>query len=156
MIGINGFLSLVLHTILHHSVTKFTPYELLYGRIAKIPRILQQKPQLLYNYENLVHDFRQKLQVAWQQAKERLQVNKAKQCEKVNKNRNCKQYVVGDLVLVYNEQRNKLDSLWNGPYEVKEINGMNVTLSKLGTTGKKQIKTHVNRTKPYVTGSVET
>ena len=139
-----------------HTVTKFTPYELLFGRIAKIPGMLQQKPQPLYNYENLVHEFRQKFQVAWQQAKERLQVNKVKQCEKVNKTRNCKQYEVGDLVLVYNEQRNKLDPLWKGPYEVKEINGTNVTLTKIGTTGKKQVKTHVNRTKPYVTGSVET
>jgi hypothetical protein len=135
-----------------HTVTKFTPYELLFGRKANIPGTLQQKPQPLYNYESLVHDIKQKFQVAWQQAKERLQVNKIKQCEKVNKTRKCKQYEVGDLVLIYNEQRKKLDPLWKGPYEIKEIKGTNVTLIKIGTTGKKQVEIHVNRTKPYVTG----
>jgi hypothetical protein len=138
-----------------HTVTKFMPYELLFGRKANIPGKLQQKPQPLYNYESLIHDIKQKFQVAWQQAKDRLQVGKIRQCEKVNKIRKCKPYEVGDLVLVYNEQRKKLDPLWKGPYEIKEIKGTNVTLNKIGTTGKKQVNTHVNRTKPYVTGSVE-
>jgi hypothetical protein len=59
-----------------HTATKFTPYKLLFGRKASIPGKLQQKPQLLYNYESLIHDIKQKSQVEWQQAKERLQVAK--------------------------------------------------------------------------------
>jgi hypothetical protein len=106
-----------------------------------------------------VHNIKQRFQVAWQQAKERLQVNKVKQCKKVNKSRNGKEYKVGDLVLVYNEQKKgKLDSLWKGPYEIMEIRGTKVTLSTKDTCtrGKKQWIIHVNTTKPYVTGSVET
>jgi hypothetical protein len=113
---------------------------------------LQQKSQPLYNYESLVHDIKQKFQVAWQQAKDRLQVGEIRQCEKVNKTRQCKPHEIEDLVLVYNEQRKKLDPLWKGPYEMKEIKGTNVTLNKIGTTGKTQVNTHVNRTKRMLQG----
>jgi len=45
-----------------HTMTKFTPYEVLFGRKANIPGYLQQKPTPLYNYDDLIVDIRRKMQ----------------------------------------------------------------------------------------------
>lgn len=137
-----------------HSITKFTPYELMFGRRANIPGQLQQEPQPLYNYESLVQSIKQKFQVTWKKAKENLHSAKVKQCEMINANRKTKQYEIGDLVLVVKEQRRKLDPLWTGPYEIKEMKDTNVTLVKIGSMGRKRYETHVNRTKPYVADTI--
>ena len=70
-----------------HAVTKFTPYELLFGRKANIPGSLSKQPQPLYNMEDLVQDLRQKFQSAWAQAKENLIRGKEKRNDKVNEKR---------------------------------------------------------------------
>lgn len=43
-------------------MTKYTPYEILFRRKANISGQLQQKPTPVYNYNNLVHDVKRKLQ----------------------------------------------------------------------------------------------
>jgi len=45
-----------------HTMTKFTPYEVLFGRKVNIPGYLQQKPTPLYKYDDLIHDIRRKMQ----------------------------------------------------------------------------------------------
>jgi hypothetical protein len=40
--------------------TKYTPYELLFGRIANIPGKLQQTPQPLYNFDDIVLNMKHK------------------------------------------------------------------------------------------------
>lgn len=135
-----------------HSVTKFTPYELLFGRKANLPGTLQSKPQPLYNMEDLVKDIRQKFQVSWQLAKENLEKRKQDQCQRRNEKLKSKEYKVGDLVLIFNEQRKKLDPLWKGPFEITEVKPPNITVRKLGVRNKKMMQTHINRTKPYFAG----
>jgi hypothetical protein len=50
--------------------------------------------------------------------------------------------------LLYNEQKgNKLDIIWKGPYEIKEINHPNVTIQELEK--RKHITVHKNRIKQY-------
>ena len=44
-----------------HTMTKYTPYEVLFGRKANIPGQLQQTPTPVYNYD-IVHDVKRKLQ----------------------------------------------------------------------------------------------
>ena len=136
-----------------HTVTKFTPYELLFGRKANLPGQLQSTPQPLYNMEDIVKEIKQKFQISWQQAKEHLDKRKQEQCQKRNEKIKIREYKVGDLVLIVNEQRNKLDPLWTGPYEIIEVKQSNITVRKVGNKGKKVIKTHINRTKPYIAGS---
>jgi hypothetical protein len=41
-----------------HTMTKYTPYENLFGRKANIPGTLQQAPVPVYNYDDLVYDIK--------------------------------------------------------------------------------------------------
>jgi hypothetical protein len=65
MTGRNGCPLLVSHT-----VTKYTPYELL-GKIANIPGKLQHVPQPLYNFDDIILEIKRKMQNCQQLAKER-------------------------------------------------------------------------------------
>jgi hypothetical protein len=57
-------------------------------------------------------------------------------------------FVKGDKVLLRNEKAGKLNSLWDGPYVIVEIDpsGSNVTIE---VSKKKKVKVHVNRLKVY-------
>ena len=43
-------------------MTKYTPYEILFGRKANIPGYLQYKSLPSYNYDDLIHDIKKRLQ----------------------------------------------------------------------------------------------
>jgi hypothetical protein len=45
-----------------HSATKYTSYELLFGRIANIPGNLQRQPQPLYNFDDILLNIKKKMQ----------------------------------------------------------------------------------------------
>jgi transposase InsO family protein len=45
-----------------HTMTKYTPYEVLFGRKANLPGKLQQNPTAVYNYDDIVQDIKRKLQ----------------------------------------------------------------------------------------------
>jgi hypothetical protein len=42
-------------------MTKFTPYEILFGRKANIPGSLQHRSVPSYNYDDLIHDIIRRL-----------------------------------------------------------------------------------------------
>ena len=46
-----------------HSVTKYTPFELLYGRIANMPGVLQKRVEPLYNYKSYAKQIKYQLQL---------------------------------------------------------------------------------------------
>jgi len=131
-----------------HTVTKYTPYEVLFGRKANIPGQLQQTPTPVYNYDDIVYDVKRKLQECHEIARTNLKQTKqhkvAQQLSKVN----VPKLVAGDKVLLKNEKAGKLDSIWLGPFDVMGVdpNGSNVTIK---ITKKKKMKTHVNRLKKY-------
>jgi hypothetical protein len=131
-----------------HTMTKYTPYEILFGRKANIPGHLQQAPAPVYNYDDLLHDIKRKLQECHEIARTNLKQTKqhrvAQQLSKVN----APNLIVGDKVLLKNEKASKLDPLWLGPFELVEVdpNGSNVTIK---ISNKRNRKTHVNRLKKY-------
>jgi len=43
-------------------MTRYTPYEILFGRKANVPGQLQQKPAPVYNYSDVDHDIERKPQ----------------------------------------------------------------------------------------------
>ena len=45
------------------TMTKYTPCEIVFGRKANLPGQLQQKTAPLYNYDDIVHDVKHKLQI---------------------------------------------------------------------------------------------
>jgi hypothetical protein len=108
-----------------HSITKYTPYELLllFGKIANIPGKLQQTPQPLYNFDDIVLEIKRKMQNCQQLAKERLMKFKETQSQKVKSNDY--NFNKNDLVLLREETRQKLKLLWKGPLKFKRsINPM--------------------------------
>jgi hypothetical protein len=107
-------------------VTKYTPYEVLYGRIANIPGNLQRSPQPVYNFEDIVIEIKHKMQNCQQLARERLVKFKESREQKVKSSDY--EFKKDDLVLLTVEQRQKLEPLWKGPYELKEIQGPNAVV----------------------------
>ena len=69
-------------------MTKYAPYEMVFGRKANLPGQLQQRTAPLYNYGDTVHDVKQKLQTCHEIARANLMKSKqsrvAQQASKVN------------------------------------------------------------------------
>jgi hypothetical protein len=84
----NEFLPFVCFTYntTSHSVTKYTPYEVLFGRIANIPGKLQRQPQPVYNLDDIVLEIKIKMQNCQQIARDRLIKFKEMQQQKVKLN----------------------------------------------------------------------
>jgi hypothetical protein len=57
-----------------------------------------------------------------------------------------------DLALLKIENRQKLDPLWKGPYEIKEIKGSNAIIQEVGK--RKHYEVHINRLKLYFSHSL--
>lgn len=106
-----------------HSSSKFSPYELIFGHKPILPSSLASPPSPIYNYEDYLTELRNKLQNAHQVVRENL--IKGKEISKAYYDRNSQetQFSVGDQVYYRNQARkNKLHSLWFGPFHISEIN----------------------------------
>jgi hypothetical protein len=128
-----------------HSITRYTPYEILFGRKCNIPGILQKGVQPLYNHDDIVSVIKRQIQEASEIARSKLVSFKVKQNEKDKKIGQC--FQVKDLVWLRKEQRNKIDPYWEGPYEIQEIKYPNAEIQKVGK--RKHTLVHMNRLKPY-------
>ncbi len=132
-----------------HSETKFTPFELVFGKSCVLPSNLKTNfSEPLYNAENYACELKYRLRCACREARENLVASKEKRVKKFEEKSDTHQYKNGDLVLIKNEQRKKLEQVYNGPYEViKEIeNSPNIILK----VKNKEHIVHKNRIKPYV------
>ena len=82
-----------------------------------------------YNYDDFVHDVKQKLQACHEVARANLM--KSKQ-QRVAQHAKVKMPIFhkGDKVLLRNEKAGKSSSLWEGPYTIYELdpNGINVII----------------------------
>jgi hypothetical protein len=128
-----------------HSVTKYTPYKVLFGRTANIPGKLQRQPQPLYNFDDIVRDIKYKMQNYQQLARERL--IKFKESQRLKVKSNSHDFKENDLALLKVENKQKLDPICKGPYEIKEIEDSNAIIQEVGK--RKHQTVHVNRLKPY-------
>ncbi|PNF14896.1 hypothetical protein B7P43_G05140 [Cryptotermes secundus] len=135
-----------------HTATGFTPHELLFGRKPNVPGILQKEPpEVLYTYDNYVKELQSRLQSSYDLAKNNLIAKKERSKEYHDKNVNVPLFTVGDKVLLHDEKVRrgrslKLSPPWIGPYEVTEVEDVNVTL-KLPRN--RTLKVHANRLKPF-------
>lgn len=129
-----------------HTETKYTPFELVFGRKCKIPSNLTSTVDPIYNFENYPIELKYRLQKAHADAKSNLMNSKIKRKHNHDEKINPVQYKKGDLVLVKNEIGNKIESpCFLGPYSVIEDESPNVKVMK----GDKEIVIHKNRTKLY-------
>lgn len=129
-----------------HTSTKFTPYELVFGKICNIPSNLVKQVEPLYNCENYPLLVKYRIQKAQDQARQNLIQSKIVRTEKANQTSKSVTYKPNDYILVKNESGNKFQNVYNGPYIVLEDMSPNVRIIK---DGKIDI-VHKNRTKLFV------
>lgn len=133
-----------------HSETRYTPFELMYGRQCELPSNIRTGIDVVYNYDDYVTDLKHKLQTAYAETRkalvERKQVRKEFYDTYYKVSPRC--YEPGSLVLLKNEARHKLDPIYTGPFEVLEDQGTNCKIIDKN----KHTIVHKNRIKPYLIG----
>jgi hypothetical protein len=131
-----------------HSITRYSPYELLFGRRFNLPGELEQEIQTLYNYDDMVKVIKYRLQESHQIAQKNLMKFKEKQQVKTQSKEFNKDIKVNDLVLAKREQwKHKLDPLWEGPFQLKEVEYPNMVIQRIGK--RKPQKVHMNQAKMF-------
>lgn len=130
-----------------NTVTKYTPYELVFGKICRLPSNLQgASVEPLYNFDNYPLEFKYRLQRAQADAKQNLVASKILRKECYDRNINPITYKEGDLVLIKNETGTKLDCVYDGPFVVVKDESPNVVIKDKSNVDK---VVHKNRTKLY-------
>lgn len=112
-----------------HSSSKYTPYELVFGKKAILPLTIKQFPTPLYNYDDFSQELRFRLQNTWRQANNNLK--QSKEISKILYDRTAKprSFSIGDQVLYRNQTRQgKLDQLWHGPFTLTSTKDVNSTI----------------------------
>lgn len=129
-----------------HTETKYTPFELVFGRASIIPCRVSHNVEPLYNPDSYPLDLKYRLQVAHQDARNNLILSKYNRKSVYDKKVNSVNYTNGQLILVKNETASKLETQWEGPFTVLEDLGINVNIVR----GNKDYLVHKNRTKPFI------
>ncbi|KAL4103302.1 hypothetical protein QTP88_018679 [Uroleucon formosanum] len=120
-----------------HTSTGYQPYSLLFGRRLEIPIKLSHEPEPRYNYDNYYFDLKQKMQESHKIAKENLIKRKVKSKQIYDNNENSIEIHVKDQILLRDKtQKNKLNPLWIGPYEMAlaQINRLSVLYNRMADT----------------------
>lgn len=128
-----------------HSSTKFTPYELVFGKQCNVPSNITNTIDPIYNFDNYAIELKYRLQKSQTEARDNLLNCKLLRKTKYDNNVNPITYKSGDFILVKNENCNKLDPLYVGPFPVVKDISPNVIISVDG----KEKCIHKNRTRLY-------
>lgn len=107
-----------------NSSTGYTPYELMFGRKARLPTSIYNNNLEKNSYEGYCSELKLKLKELHLLAKQNLALSKEKRKIIYDQKANAWNPMWGDLVLVKNNPTGtgqKLQTLWRGPYEVTEI-----------------------------------
>lgn len=131
-----------------HRITGKQPYQLLYGRKLMVPGTFIRLEEPRYNYDDYVHELKQRLQASHEIARNKLIQQKHKTKDGYDKNQNSIVINIGDKVLLQDKARKgKLSVKWLGPYEVKDLNeNENITIQK----ERKLVKIHKNLVKLFI------
>lgn len=112
-----------------HTATKLTPMECLFGFTSEMPTNLKRDPKPLYNHDDYFHELKFKLQTCHKYAKQNAIEAKLRSKKYYDQNANSKKFKTGDKVWLKNETRKgKLDTLWNGPFEVINASDLNTEI----------------------------
>lgn len=129
-----------------HSETKFSPFELVFGKKCILPSNLNSnKVDPLYNFDSYPLELKYRIQTSQKEARENLINNKINRKLKYDHNANPVFYQPNDLILLKNETGNKFQSIYSGPYKVVRDCSPNVEIIK----DNKNYIAHKNRTKRY-------
>lgn len=128
---------------------KYTPYELVFGKSPRLLDILKDRTiDPLYNIENYAKELKYRLQIAHNIAHNLLEIKKTTNKKFYDKNLNLGNFAINDKVLITNEDRHKLDSVYKGPYIVTNILDKNLELLDVKNNNISTV--HKNRARKYI------
>lgn len=129
-----------------HTETKYTPHELIFGKMAKLPsNLANNKIDPIYNFDEYPAELKYRLQQACHDARNNLIASKVKRKDRVDKQAKTISYSPGNKVMLKNETGNKIEALYKGPYSIVENKSPNVIIK----VDNKLVEVHKNRVKLY-------
>lgn len=131
----------------YNSRTGFSPFELLYGKICKLPSEITNRTAPVYNYENYAHELRQKLKSYHDLARENLIRSKEwnKKYYDQHQDKTTTNLNKNDLVLILKStKKHKYEQPYEGPYRVEKVLSPVTIIVRRGT---KSVKIHIDRLK---------
>lgn len=128
-----------------HTITRYTPYELIFGKTCRLPLNICHGIDPLYNFNSYPLELKYRLQQAWNDAKNNLIASKVDRKISYDRNTSNVNYEVGDLILLKNNPTSKLDELYKGPYEVIQVKTPNIVIREEN----KLVEVHKDRIKHY-------
>ena len=134
-----------------HTVTKFTPYELVFGRKSNLPSLLTNCNDPIYTFEDYLTELKTKLQHSFNIARDRILDYKERNKTYYDKKAKPQWYEIGNSVMLQKEtfaidKSKKLQPRYEGPYEILEIQPPNCIIR---FKNNKKLKVHFNRIKHY-------
>lgn len=125
----------------------YCPFELVFGKTPRTYDFLNNNSiEPVYNYDNYVKELKFCLQHANKLAKHFLDLAKERSKIQYDKKLNEINIEENDEVLITNENTNKLDALYSGPFKVKSIDNVNAVIIGIN---KKEMTVHKNRLVKY-------
>lgn len=128
-----------------HTETKYSPFELVFGKKCRIPSQLGNTIDPIYNFGSYPTELKFRLQQAWHDARHNLLTSKLNRKIKYDEKARPADYKPNDLVLIRNYSKNKLGKIFKGPYKIIKIKDPNIIIE----INKKEYEIHKNRTKPF-------
>lgn len=128
-----------------HTETKYTPYELIFGKNARLPSNLTNRIDPLYNFDDFPLELKYRLQQARHDAKTNLEKCKLERKLRYDKSKKTVDYKIGDKIMLRNNLTHKLDPIYKGPYIIIEEKSPNVIIK----IDNKIVEVHKNRIKLY-------
>ncbi len=136
-----------------HASTKYTPFELMFGRVAKSPVeiVLSDVDKKKFDSSEYGSILTKGLELIRANAKDNLQAAQLKQKLNYDKDKSSVLYNVGDLVYLKKERRtSKFDVHWIGPFVViKKITDINYRIREVDNK-RKSLVVHISKIKPYI------
>lgn len=107
---------------------KYSPYELIFGRVPTLPHeLVGSRVEPLYNTDSYAQEVKYKLQITHQLASKLLLNAKLANKKIYDKNINPTELQINDKIFVKDETAHKLKPIYKGPYVIQEIDNTNVT-----------------------------
>lgn len=124
----------------------YTPFELVFGRKIPAPEeFTKNRLDPLYNIDSYEQELKYRLQVAHKRAREFLEKEKARRKQTHEDKVQPIDLHPGDLVMITNENRRKLEQVYKGPYSVVRSENANCVILNYKNTEEKVHKDTVQK-----------